>query len=181
MTQSRFATAADVFEAFPTAAGDIKAKPSGAPPLDFLRGLAKSETPEDALSFAAYFLPKREAVWWGCQCLRSLLGGSVKDDPCVQAAEDWVRHPEEDQRRRTLDFALQCDREEPVTWLALAAGWSGGSMTASNQHPVPAPPDLAAKSVRAAVLIGLSKASFKDRQQHITSCVDAALKLAEKK
>ncbi len=180
MTQSRFLTAVDVFDAYPGAAKDIKAKPAAKPPLEYLRGLIASETPEDALSFASYYLPKREAVWWGCQCLRSLLGPSVEGDPGMRAAEDWVKDPGEQQRRATLDYALQCDREAPVTWLALAAGWSGGSMTASNEHPIPAPPDLAAKSVRAAVLIGLSQASFKDRQQHIKNCVDAAVRLAEK-
>src|SRR6184192_1446688 len=68
----RFATARQVFEAFPTASSDIEAKPSDTEPLAFLQSLLRGPTPEDAVSFCAYLLPRREAVWWACRCIRAL-------------------------------------------------------------------------------------------------------------
>ena len=70
----RFSTARQVFEAFATAANDIETPPTSDDPLVFLRALLDGPTPEDAVSFCAYLLPRREAVWWACQCLRQIGG-----------------------------------------------------------------------------------------------------------
>ncbi len=61
MSNLRFFTAREVFEAFPGAAGDMAGTPRDdtETPLDFLARLLASPTPEDAVSFCAYLLGRR--------------------------------------------------------------------------------------------------------------------------
>ena len=42
------------------------------PPSRFVKGLLAKDLPADAVVFLAYALPRREAVWWGLRCLRSI-------------------------------------------------------------------------------------------------------------
>jgi hypothetical protein len=176
---SRFVTAQDVFEAFPAARDDLDAGPTDDPPLVFLQSLMRSETPEDAVAFSAYLLPRREAVWWACQCVRSLAPSrSPAEDAALATAEDWVREPEEERRRAALDLGSASDRSSPTTWTALAAGWSGGSMTPADQPPAPCPPHLTAKAVRAAVLTALARIPVRQRAERLRACLEDAVRLA---
>ena len=63
MPSLRFSTAAEVYEAFPTLRDEMAAAASEDPPVPFLEGLVATPTPEDAITFCAYLLPRREAVW----------------------------------------------------------------------------------------------------------------------
>ncbi len=178
MSRLRYTTARGVFEAFPTATADIRTPATDDPPVAFLRALARGPTPEDALTFCAYCLPRREAVWWACQCLRTLIPSpSPADAVLIGAAEAWVREPEDAVRRAALSAGEAGDRESAATWAALAAGWSGGSMVAD--HPVPCPPHLTAKAVRVAVLSALARLDAGSRNAAIDDCVDRALRLTE--
>jgi hypothetical protein len=176
---SRFTTARDVYEAFPTARDDLEVDPTDEPPLVFLKALTRSETPENAVSFCAYLLPRREAVWWAAQCVRSLASShSDAEQAALEAAETWVREPEEEKRRAALDIGSRNDKSAPTTWVALAAGWSGGSLTAPDQPPVPAPPHLTAKAVRAAVLTALARVPVKQRAEHLAACLKEGTRFA---
>src|SRR5215475_5678005 len=156
MALLRFAAVRYVFEAFPTAHVDINTAPSDQPPIAYLRDLAKGATPDDALAFCAYLLPRREAVWWASQCVRALLSGpTAGDEAALGAAEAWVREPAEANRRRVLAAGLAADRRAASTWVALAAGWSGGPMVVSDQGGPPAPPQLTAQSAFTAIEIAL--------------------------
>jgi hypothetical protein len=145
----------------------------------FLRGLLKSDTPEDAVAFCAYLLPRREAVWWACQCVRSLMAArSPAEEEALAAAESWVREPEEGRRRTALDLGSNGDRSAPTTWAALAAAWSGGSMTPPDQPPAPCPPHLTAKAVRAAVLTSLARVPVRERAERLNACLEEGIRLA---
>jgi hypothetical protein len=180
MSRVRFHTAREVFEAFPAALEDIGAKPTDDPPLVFLRRLAGSPTPEDALAFSAYVLPRREAVWWACQCVRAMAPARTpEDESSLAAAENWVREPEEHRRRVALELGTSRSPRDPATWAALAAAWSGGSM-APGDYAVQTQPHFTAKAARAAVLTALAHVGAVDRAKHLRACVDAALTLAER-
>lgn len=173
----RFATAQEVFEAFPVARDDLEAAPSEEPPLAFLEALVASPTPEDAVGFCAYLLPRREAVWWACQCLRALdPSPPAEEAAAIQAAEAWVREPEEHYRRAALQLGLDGDRRAPATWAALAAAWSGGSLFLDGSTTA-APPHMTAKSARAAVLVALARVGAKERAARLRACIDVALGL----
>jgi hypothetical protein len=178
MSRLRFAAAREVFEAFPSAYQDIEERPTEAPPLAFLRSLASGPTPNDAIGFCAYLLPRREAVWWASRCVRSLIGTPTEDDEvALRAAEDWVREPEEPRRRAALEIGLNGSRRAASTWVALAAGWSGGSIIVSESGGPPAPPYLTAKAARNALMLALIGKPHKAAQ--ISQCVERGVEIAE--
>jgi hypothetical protein len=174
----RFSAARDVFEAFPTARIDIKAQPSDQSPVAYLRGLASGPTPDDAIAFCAYLLPRREAVWWAGQCVRALIGEPTEnDETALTAAEEWVREPEEHQRRHVLEIGLAADQGAASTWVALAAGWSGGPMIVGDHGGPPAPPQLTAQSAATAIKLALGRRQ--DRGAEIARCVERGVRIAE--
>jgi hypothetical protein len=176
----RFNTARELYESFPTAAEDIKAAPTDQPCLDFLRALATSETPEDAITFCAYMLPRRVAVWWGHQCLTRIPEALAQYDPDYLAvAEAWVREPEEDRRYAALDAGMASGVRSPAVWICLAAGWSGGSLAPSGMAPVVPPPFLTARGVNAGILSALSRVAAKQRAATLSSCVAMGISLTE--
>jgi hypothetical protein len=185
MASARFLTARDVFDAFPTAGDDIEAAPTEIAPVDFLRGLLASGTPEDAIGFCAYLLPKREAVWWGCSCLRGLAGQregqGLSENRCLAAAEAWVKEPQHNRRIEAMRLGMVAPRSDPATWLALATAWSGGDITDNPQSPVPAPPHLTAKAIRAAVLIALARSPTQERRTQLATCIDNGVKLLQRR
>jgi hypothetical protein len=129
MTSTRFATVRDLYQAFPVAQDDVGAEPSDEPTLEFLRELVAKENWDAAVSYCAYLLPRREAVWWGCQSLRMMQPHRApQDNAAIEVAESWVREPEEPRRREALNLGSQGDTRSPATWMAIAAGWSGGSI-----------------------------------------------------
>jgi hypothetical protein len=173
----RFATAREVFEAFPSAADDVRVEPTDEPPLAFVRALAVGATPENALAFCAYLLPRREAVWWGCQCVRALSPAPVGPEAAsLEAAEAWVREPEDERRRAAMAVGQKGNRNVAATWVALAAAWSGGTMNAG-ENAVPVAPHLTARAVRIAVLTALARVGARDRAHQIRVCLDGAFRL----
>jgi hypothetical protein len=174
----RFAAARDVFEAFPTAYEDITTKPNDQLPLVFLRELVKGPTPDDAIPFCAYLLPRREAVAWASQSVRALLEKPTKyDEVALKAAEDWVRAPEDQNRRRALKIGTTANQRAASAWVALAAAWSGGPMTVSGGGP-PAPPQLTARATFTAIRIALG--GKPDRIGCISQCVERGVRIAER-
>ena len=63
-------------------------------------------------------------------------------------AEAWVEEPEEPRRRKALASGNVGDTRSPATWVALAAGWSGGSIVPDDMGYAPADPEQTAKAVR---------------------------------
>jgi len=157
----RFTLAAQAFEEVPSLRDAIPEPPEDATPLAFLATLAASQRPADALTYFAQLMPRRETVWWGCQCVRAIQGES----PGLAAAETWVRDPQERTRRAALDIGNAGDKRRAATWLALAAGYSGGDIGPADRKPLfPAHPQIIAPPVPAA--------------PHMTaSAIDAALAL----
>ncbi len=180
MMRLRFSSARQVFEAFPTALEDIEQAPADVEPLVFIQNLLDSATPEDAVGFCAYLLPKREAVWWACQCIRATMTDmSDEDRGLVEIAEAWVSQPEEENRVAALEAGMQASDSGPAAWAALAAAWTGGSLTAEPNQPVAPEPFLTAQAVRAAVLTSIAMVRRPERKACLAAAVQAALKLIE--
>lgn len=182
MSNLRFFTAREVFEAFPGAASDMAVVPKddSEAPLDFLTRVLGGPTPEDAISFCAYLLGRREAVWWACHSHR-LFGPPVDrdDEKALLVAETWVREPEEHRRRAALNIGLTGNHAMAGTWLSLAAGGAGGTFIIDGKAGPPVPPDMTAKSVRAAVLISLARLPIRERAAQIPACIDVCRRLAQ--
>ena len=181
MNNLRFFTAREVFEAYPGAVGDMVGIPQdeAETPLDFLARLLQGRTPEDAVSFCAYLLGRREAVWWACACHRLLGEPADRDDQKgLLMAEAWVREPEEHRRRAALTLGLDGNHAVAGTWLSLAAGGAGGTYVLNGQAGAPVPADLTAKSVRGAVLVSLARLPIRERAARLPACVDICRRLA---
>ena len=175
----RFATAQDLFDALSTAGEDILARPSGETSLDFLKALARTKTPEESITFGAYLLPRRKAVWWGHQCVASLLHLlSDVDLRMLQLAEDWVREPEEKQRMLALDEGMAVRSKTPGVWIALGAGWSGGSMAPPDMPSVPPPPYLTPRAINTGILGALARVDIAHRATTLRAFVDMGVTLA---
>jgi hypothetical protein len=177
MTRLRFSTAREVFEAFPVVREFVRTPPTTEPTLSFLARLAKGSEPKEAIGFCAFILPRREAVWWGIQTVQRMRPANAAPDPGLQAAEAWVRDPSDTLRWAALSAADTGDSEEPGTWIARAAGYSGGSMLAS--HPVPCPPELTGKITASAVLVALGRVPERERDAALRNCVEACIRLID--
>ena len=165
---------------FPPSREDMQAEPTEQDCLAFLRGLAESATPEEAITFAAYLLPPREAVWWAHQCLNYVPDALTELDLQMLAfAEAWVREPDEEARNAALEAANEAETETPGVWVAFAAGWSGGTMGPLDISPVPPPPFLTPRAVNAGVLGLLARIEMEHRDETLRGFVEMAVKLTE--
>ena len=125
----RFNTARDLFQAFPAALDDMAARPSDRGSLEFIKDLVAGPTPEDAITFCAYLLGRREAVWWGHQCLSMLPDKLAPEDLAVARARRGLGAPARGGNAHSaLEAGMASPTKTPGVWIALAAGWSGGSM-----------------------------------------------------
>jgi hypothetical protein len=133
-----------------------------ATPLGFLEGLLARHEYASALSFVAHALPPREAVWWGCLCLRQACGPGLAppDAAAVKAAAEWVLEPTEGRRRTAAVLAEETGVGTPAGSLATAAAWTGGSLAPPDPRlpVVPPGPYMPAKAVSGAVLLASAKA-----------------------
>jgi hypothetical protein len=176
-TRLRFTEARQVFDAFPRVAGEIALAATEEPPLDFAQKLIARANRFDAIVYIACLLPRREAVWWGAQCVRALVDKPA--DAALLAAEAWVREPEEASRRAALDLATTADITLATTWLARAAGYSGGSITPEGAYPAPASPDATAVNVKAAVILALVERPLAVLRPWINACAEAGIRFAD--
>ena len=173
----RFASAHSVFEAFPDLSYVAARPENDVDPLAHARALSTSSRPSDAIIFISHLLPRREAVWWAAQCVRALTAEANADE-ALGAAETWVRTPEDDNRRAALGIANDFDRRKPTTWLAFAAGWSGGSLLPADQKPVPPPAGACAMAANTAIMMAVSAGDPRGVVDRIAACAEAGLRFA---
>lgn len=173
----RFSSARSVFEAFPDL-NYIATRPADdIEPLNHARALLGSSRSSDAVPFISHMLPRREAVWWAAQCVRALIGAGATDD-ALRAAEIWVRTPEDDNRRAALSAASDSDRRKATTWLAFAAGWSGGSVLPADQKPVPPPAGACAMAANTAIMMAVVAGDPGAVVDRIAACGEAGVRFA---
>ena len=179
MSQVRFSTVQDLFEAFPTAAKDVGKADAGMRSLDFLRSLIERRDWQRAISFCAYLLPRRVAVAWGCRSLRRMVDRfDADEDRAIGYAEAWVEDPGETTRGKALAIGNVNDHKAAATWLALAAGWSGGSIVPPEFDPVETKPEKTARAVRVALVVGLSRLTGDVRDRIMTECLEDGIHFA---
>jgi hypothetical protein len=119
-------------------------------PESYIRALRGEGKHTDALHFLAHWLPKREAVWWGCLCVWHVYRKEIPDAgrAAVRAVVQWVQEPIEP-RRRTVEKLVEPasgTRTAPGC-LALAAMLSGGSLLPEGLPIVPPAAHLTAHAI----------------------------------
>lgn len=177
----RFQIATELFEALPEMAADVRTKPpNGTHCLDFRRQLLLGQTPEEAATFMAFALAPRHGVWWGHECLQAspdLLSAQDRDMLALVAA--WVGEPDEDHRYAALDTGFAADPRGPGAWLAMATGWSGGSMSPRALPEVPVPGFLMGRALNAAVMTALARVPQEKRRRMLDHYISIAEVLAK--
>ena len=170
----RSRTARDLFLANPAIATDMKAPPTDQPSIEFCRALLAGRVPEEAITFCAYLLPERAAVWWAHECLGNLaelLDG--RDLELLALIGDWVGEPGNPQHRTAMGEATETTPPAtPAAWICLAAVLHDDG--AANGMTPPA-----ARAVGAGILAGLARVSLADRFVVLAAFVDMGIQIAE--
>lgn len=148
-----------LFLRIPELTEDMSLRPAaGLHCMDFLRQLLAGTTPEEAVTFMAHALAPRHAIWWGHECLNARPELLSEEDRAMMAlAAAWVAAPEEGPRCAALEAGSGALARGPGVWLALATGWSGGSMTPPEMPAVQPPDFVLGRAVNAAVLTALAR------------------------
>ena len=174
----RFATVRDLYAAFPTAEVDVGAECCDEPSADFVSRLAEEGERRAALSYLAYLLGRREAVWWAARCVRQAAPNDAGSLRCLQAADEWVSEPSEARRRRALEEAAQTKKSLAAAWVAQAAGWAGGNVSPDPRYFMEPPPQATAQAARGAVLIALDGVASDRRVAAQLEWIETALRCA---
>ncbi|MGL6210199.1 MAG: DUF6931 family protein [Paracoccaceae bacterium] len=155
----RFQHAVELFDWVPQLTEDMTARPvGGVHCLQFVRSLAASPTPEESATLLSYSLQPRHAVWWSHECLQSLPDLLTEADRrMLGLIAAWVAEPDEDHRYAALDAGMTEQVRTPGGWLALGAGWSGGSMSGPDMPAVPPPRYLMGRALNAGVHSALAR------------------------
>jgi hypothetical protein len=120
----------------------------------YLAALMEQQLDPDAIRFLAHALPKREAVWWACLCVRSARGTTpAAAAAALYEAEKWAADPSEDNRRAAMSAAEVVGLSDPAGCVAAASFWSGGSLAPPNLPVVPPGEYLTAHGVAGAILL----------------------------
>lgn len=109
----------------------------------------------EAARLCAHALPQREAVWWAAQCAAHTAPADLSeaDRAAHTLAESWVRQRSDDVRRAAMAKAEEAGFSTAEAWAAVAAFWSGDSMSPLGQPKVPPPPHLTGTAVIGSVIL----------------------------
>jgi hypothetical protein len=121
----------------------------------YLDALLAAGLCDDALRVLALGLPKPEAVWWGCLCVREAVPKpwTVAVEKAVEAAEAWVMDPS-DTNRRTAGTAAEAAGWDTAGGCVAGAAWlSGGSLSPPKLPPVQPREDLTGQTLAGALML----------------------------
>ncbi|PTE10894.1 DUF6931 family protein [Mesorhizobium helmanticense] len=176
----RFKTARDLFMACPAVAGDMVAPPTEQPSIEFCRTLLAGRVPEEAITFCAYLLPERAAIWWAHECLSHLTDLlDSGDQELLALVHDWVGQPDSPYHGAEVSKAAAMPPTTPAAWIALAAGWHGNGAAADMAAASHLRSFPAAHAVNAGVLAGLARVALADRFSVLSAFVEMGIQMAE--
>lgn len=177
----RFQRAEDVYTHLPDVGQDIATRPRAELHcLDFVRQLLVGMTPEEALTFTAFALQPRHAIWWGHELMNAMPDILTDQDREMMAlAAAWVAEPDDDHRRAAAAAGAGAQARSPGVWLAMAAGWSSGSMSKPDLPAVPVPPGLLPRALNACALTSLARVPIAGRKRMLDHYVAMGEALAK--
>lgn len=135
----------------PDLSGDARATPR-----DYFMKLRSDGRLHDAAFFLGQALPRYETVVWAARVVHGLSVQGSADEGALSATLRWVEDPSEPRRRAA--FTAASGEGTPARMAALAAFFSGGSMSPEGQPPVPPPRAAAGRFAAGAVVLAATKA-----------------------
>ena len=135
----------------------------------------------EATRLAAHALPSRESVWWACMCSRHTASSGA--DPAAEttlreAAEEWVRRQTDAQRRVAFETAQKLGFGSPEAWCAVAAFWSGDSMSPVEAPKVPPEPHFYGLASAGSVALSAARGDAKRREGRLKLFLGSARDIA---
>jgi hypothetical protein len=148
--------------------------------MGIIQALANAGFPIEATRVFAHALPKREAVWWACMCAThtSPAGIAEGDRKARELSETWVRQQNDETRRAAMEEAKRAGFQSPEAWAAVAAFWSGASLTPLNTPPVPPPAHLTGVAVAGAVALASVRGAPNRQKQRLALFLQSAHDIA---
>jgi len=143
----------------------------------------------DAALMLAHGLQKRTAVWWACVICRNQFSqlantpdiensySSAREMSAIEAAENWVRDPQEKYRIAACVAATAAGNRTPAHWASMAAFWSTGNMTPEAGVVTPPPPFLHALAVVSALDFAAARCG-KRREEFFSDALRRGISLA---
>jgi hypothetical protein len=146
--------------------------------LDLLAALADREEFDASVQLLAFALPKQHAVWWAIDCIEQSAGESLspQDLAALESARAWVLDPSEEHRRAAETHAMLISMGSAAGAAAMAAFWSGGSLSSPEFEAVPPPDHLTAQAVYAALCMTCIEGDGRD--QNLSRFHESGLKIA---
>ncbi|MEC7761524.1 MAG: hypothetical protein VX874_06380 [Pseudomonadota bacterium] len=170
----RYETPAELFEEMPQVAQLTMHRPlAGETALNFLARLRASTTPEEALTFAAFALKPKIAIWWCYECLR-VAGDELSHEErhLMELVANWTNYPDNENRYRAMKVALYAPVRTPAVHLGLAVGWSGGPIGPNDTAQVP--PHRTPRAVNTAALMCLARSGLQNRSLRLARFIQIA-------
>lgn len=173
----RYDTLADLFASIPQIAEITTDRPrANENAQDVLFRLRRSDTPEEAITFAAFAFVPKMAIWWGYECLRSIPEVLTPTDrSMMDGIANWIGQPTTAHRHAVMKDALWAPERVPAVHLGLAVGWSGGSIAPND--PAAVPLHRCPRAINTAVLSVLAQANISRRTIYLTRFMDVAQSL----
>ena len=144
-------------------------------PRQFLNLLSEHELFTAAIWFLAHALPAREAVWWATLCVSETSGETLSelDTAALTAAIEWVKQPDEENRRHAESAAKAIRETTAASWAAYGAFYSGGSLAPPGAPETPPGEVMTSAAVAAAV----SKAGICDEWEEMNQTLKSLLEI----
>jgi len=134
----------------------------------------------EAAKLMAHALPKRECVWWACMCAHHTTPPDLPeaDAAALAAAEVWVRKQTDETRREAFDHAQRANFGTAESWAAVAAFWSGDSMSPMGQPKTPPLPHLTGTAAIGAVTLAAVRTYPGKRDERLRRFLAAGREIA---
>jgi len=149
-------------------------------PSEYLQQLLDHELYPDAIRFLAAALPKREAIWWACQCARSNCGEqpSESDKKAIELAEAWVYKPTDENRLPTMTAATETEFKTAAGWAAIAVFWSGGNISTVQNSTVEPAENLFVKAIVGSVTLAAVQDDAEKIKTNYQLCMKKGIDIA---
>lgn len=129
------------------------------PPEAVFDRLREEGRDDDAVLFLGQALPRYEVVAWAVRTVRELSPPDLapRDAAALDAAQQWLREPNDSRRRAAYDAAEAASSVSAQRMCALAVFFSGGSLAPPDLEPLPAPKDALGAFAAGAVLTAVTR------------------------
>jgi hypothetical protein len=147
---------------------------------DALDLLVKDRRLTEAVKLVSHAMPRREGVWWVCMCARATAAGEMApaDAAALEAAELWVRRPNDENRRAAFARAEEARFGTPEAWACVAAFWAGDSMSPAGQPAVPPEPHLPGLAIAGAIILASVRIKPEKQAERLARFIDSARDIA---